>query len=318
MTDELREKVRISVQRFWDWYPPEGYFIAFSGGKDSVVIKKLAEIAGVPFDAHYQNTSVDPPELVRFVMDQHPDVHRDLPTYPDGRRITMWNLIEKKMTPPTRLIRYCCEQLKESAGEGRMTVTGVRWAESVRRKNTQGIVRIAKNRELVEKTEEDDNYSETKYGIVLNNDNEESRKLVEGCYKKAQTLLNPIIDWTDDDVWEFIKEYSVPYCGLYDEGFKRIGCIGCPMAGTKGREREFARWPKYKEMYVRAFGRALERRRELDRPGDKWKDYTAIDIFNWWMEYPVIVGQMSFDDVLEYDPDSGKEDEYAGYAGWIT
>ena len=83
-------------------------------------------------------TSVDPPELVRFIRDTYPDVERDVPRDDKGKPITMWNLIPRKLMPPTRLVRYCCEELKETGGEGRMTVTGVRWAESKNREDNQG------------------------------------------------------------------------------------------------------------------------------------------------------------------------------------
>lgn len=317
MTDQLREKVRVSIQRLIDWCPPEGYYLAFSGGKDSVVVKRLMEMAGVKFDAHYNNTSVDPPELIRFIREQHPDVKMEFPVDEQNKRITMWSLIEKKMFPPTRLIRYCCEYLKESAGEGRMTVTGVRWAESTNRKKYQGIARIERNKET--KLLLDSGYfrNTDKKSIVLTNDNEESRKLVEGCFKRAMTLLNPIIDWTDDDVWEFIEEERVPYCRLYDEGFHRIGCIGCPMAGTHIRERQFARWPKYKEMYIRAFERMIKLREERARPGDKWVGYTGLDVYRWWMGYPILAGQMSFDDILDDPEDDTDSDTYAAYGGLL-
>ena len=128
------DKVQIAIDRLRAFEPPEGYFVAFSGGKDSQCIYHLCEMAGVKFDAHYSVTSVDPPELVRFIKQHYPDVSIDIPHDKDGKPITMWNLIPKKCTPPTRIVRYCCEKLKESGGEGRLTVTGVRWAESANRK----------------------------------------------------------------------------------------------------------------------------------------------------------------------------------------
>ena len=66
--------------------------------------------------------------------------------------------------------------------------------------------------------------------MVLVNDNEEARLMLEQCFTRRKTVLNPIIDWDDSDVWEFIHEYKVPYCELYDQGYKRLGCIGCPMS----------------------------------------------------------------------------------------
>lgn len=145
---ELQEKVKKSIERLKTFEPPEGYYLAFSGGKDSVVCKALLDMSGCKYDATYRVTSVDPPELVRFIKDKHPDVKREVPRYSNtiqyeplrGKPITMWNLIPMKMMPPTRITRYCCTMLKESGGDGRMTVTGVRWAESVSRKKNQGVV----------------------------------------------------------------------------------------------------------------------------------------------------------------------------------
>lgn len=47
--------VEVAIERLKAFEPEEGYYLAFSGGKDSVVIKELANIAGVKYDAHYTN-----------------------------------------------------------------------------------------------------------------------------------------------------------------------------------------------------------------------------------------------------------------------
>ena len=129
---------------------------------------------------------------------------------------------------------------------------------------------------------------------MLTNDNEESRRMVEHCYKRTKVTVNPIIDWEDSEIWDFIKAHSIPYCSLYDEGFQRIGCIGCPMARTRGREQEFIRWPKYKEAYLRAFKKMLE---EREKKGIVWlqqdQKVNEIDVYNWWMEYDVLPGQIN-------------------------
>ena len=138
-----KTKLEKTIERVKAFEPEEGYYIAFSGGKDSQCIYHLCEMAGVKFDAHYRVTSVDPPELVRFIKDHYPDVAREVPRDQDGKPITMWNLIPRKKLPPTRIARYCCAELKESGGKGRVTMTGVRWAESVNRKKNQGGVTIS-------------------------------------------------------------------------------------------------------------------------------------------------------------------------------
>lgn len=150
--NELTQKVNASIERLKIFAPKngEGYYLAFSGGKDSVVCKALLEMAGVKYDAHYRVTSVDPPELVQFIKEKHQDVEREKPMWDAehrdprlrGKPITMWNLIPHKKFPPTRIVRYCCASLKESGGDGRKAVTGVRWAEGTNRKINHGAVTI--------------------------------------------------------------------------------------------------------------------------------------------------------------------------------
>lgn len=251
-----KDKVQVAIERFRAFEPPEGYYVAFSGGKDSSVILELAKMSGVKFDAHYTLTSVDPPELVQFIKREHPEVDIEIPKYPDnyknprlaGKQITMWNLIPEKKMPPTRIVRYCCKELKESRGEGRFTVTGVRWQESSKRAGRGGL-ELAKR-----KSHRMENYDP---------DNPD-QEMIHQCMKYARRHLNPIIDWTTDEVWEFIHKYNVPYCCLYDQGYKRLGCIGCPMGTVEMREKEFERYPKYRKAYINAFQRMID---ERDRGG---------------------------------------------------
>lgn len=257
------DKVETAIKRLQTFEPPEGYYLTFSGGKDSVVIKALADMAGVKYDAHYSHTSVDQPELIQFIKNMYPDVIFEYPTYSDGTRITMWNLIPKKKMPPTMVARYCCEKLKEGGGEGRFVVTGVRWAESVRRANSRAGLEIESGKKR--RNREDP-------------DNPENAKMARFCPTKGKHILNPIIDWEDADVWEFIKKYKIPYCELYDKGYKRLGCIGCPM--TSKQAEELDKYPKYKQAYLRAFERMLD---EIEKAGKETKWKTAEDVMNWWI-----------------------------------
>lgn len=259
------DKVQVAIKRLQLFEPPDGYYVAFSGGKDSCVIKTLADMAGVKYDAHYNHTSVDPPELIYFIKENHPDVKIEYPRYPDGTRVTMWNLIPKKKMPPTRLVRYCCQYLKESGGEGRFTVTGVRWAESNKRRSRSGL--------------ELSNGTKTGKRIRIDPDNPNNEELARYCPTKGKHILNPIIDWLDEDVWEFIRKYNVPYCKLYDQGYTRLGCIGCPMS-TKNAE-ELEKYPKFKRNYLRAFEKMLI---ELEKLGKTAGWQTPEDVMNWWLQ----------------------------------
>ena len=297
---ELLELEKKAIERLKAFEPDEGYYLAFSGGKDSVICKALLDMANVKYDSTYRVTSVDPPELVRFIKEQHPDVIREVPRDKNGKPITMWNLIPRKLMPPTRIVRYCCSELKESGDDGRMTVTGVRWAESTNRKNGHGIVTVPVK--SAQHTYGDNpDFRTTKGGVILVNDNDDSRKMVEQCYKRHKTTLNPIVEWTDAQVWEFILTHGIPVCELYAEGWHRLGCVGCPMASKKNREREFNRWPKYKQHYLKAFDRMIaERYRRGKMQGEMRMGYTAQDVFNWWMEYDVLPGQIDlFEEELD-------------------
>lgn len=185
----------------------------------------------------------------------------DIPHDANGKPVSMWSLIAKHTLPPTRKVRYCCEELKECNGVGRVTVTGVRWAESPSRKERHGVVDFTTKPKTTQKIADASgvDYRVNKQGsVILNDDNDEERRMVEQCYRTRKTLVNPIVDWEDDDVWGYIRDRHLPYCSLYDEGFTRLGCIGCPLAGSKQMKADFARWPKYQELYIRAFDRMAE------------------------------------------------------------
>ena len=287
----IRTKLDVTIQRLRSFEPPEGYYLAFSGGKDSQCIYHLAKMAGVKFDAHYNVTSVDPPELIYFIREHYPDVIFDYPRDKDGERITMWNLIVKNKMPPTRFMRYCCNALKESQGKGRITVTGVRWAESARRRANQGVVNIQNKPKSTQKLAEDVGASyrlSKNKSVILNDDNDPSRRMVEQCYRTQKTLVNPIVDWKDEEVWEYLNEIAkVQHCSLYDDGFDRLGCIGCPLGGSNNQKKEFERYPKYKQLYLQAFNRMLKQRIETNtllrnQENGEWR--TAEDVMYWWVD----------------------------------
>ncbi len=262
-----KTKIEQTIDRIKYFEPKEGYYLAFSGGKDSIVCKELLNMANVKYQMYYNHTTVDPPELIYYIRKYHPETIIEYPN------TTMWKLIVKKRMPPTRIVRYCCAELKEKGGKGRFVITGVRWAESLRRKNTRNRIEFdsygSQSKKAIENRK-----------IFLMSDNEERRRMIETCSIKGKHILNPIIDWTDTEVWDFIKQRKIPYCKLYDEGFKRLGCIGCPMSGKRGMEKDFKRWPTYKKTYIKTFDKMLIQR-EKDGLKHGWK--SGEEVFNWWI-----------------------------------
>lgn len=220
----------------------DGYFLGFSGGKDSVVIKDIARRAKVKHKSYYSNTTIDPPELVRFIKQYHKDV-----TWLNPKQ-NFFHRMEKKGLP-TRLVRWCCEEYKERGGEAQVKIFGIRAAESKQRRDRWKVL--------------------TKWNKA-----------------KGGWVVNPILYWSDQDVWRYIRENKLPYCCLYDEGFSRLGCVGCPMVGKK-RKNEFARWPKYEKLW--RMGTRLYWERTHDKLNRKGKPYycsrfkSPDEFFDWWL-----------------------------------
>lgn len=239
-------------------------YVCFSGGKDSECVyllcrKAFGEHMHECCDFVYNMTGIDPPELVYFIREYFPDVIFS------RSKTTIWDLCVQKRMPPTRVVRYCCSELKERGGKGRFVVTGVRWAESVKRRLNRGIF---------------ESYG-AKSPKILNADNSDDRRTLEHCVPKQKYICNPIVDWGTDEVWRFVIQENMPYCTLYDEGFSRMGCIGCPMNSPYGKRKAFDRWPKYKSQWIRTFQRMVDKRKADGLP-TQWN--TGADVFTWWIE----------------------------------
>ena len=267
-----------------EMYYQKPLVVTTSGGKDSDVCIALALAAGIDFEVQHNHTTADAPETVYHVRETFKRLEEkgikctvNWPTY-KGAPITMWSLIPQKLMPPTRVARYCCSILKEGGGKGRMITTGVRWAESVSRRNKRGIYETLPH-DLSKK-------------IIINNDNDDTRRLFESCKLQAKRICNPIVDWSDRDVWDYVDSNKIPVNPLYRCGFHRVGCIGCPMAGRRMRLFEFARYPTYQRAYIRAFDRMLRERQNRGLPCN-WQ--TGKDVFHWWMEDGVLPGQVEFE-----------------------
>lgn len=235
--------------------PENGFYLAFSGGKDSQVLYHLAVMGGVKFKAHMNLTSVDPPEVIRFVKQHYPEVELIKP------KMSIYDMAKKKGCLPTQHVRWCCEEFKEMSGAGKVTLIGIRREESSRR---------AKRNEVEMRSR--------KFSGSFDQWSEHREKMVTCVGGKDKILVSPILHWTSRDVWEFLNSKGIPHCSLYDKGYKRIGCILCPMSNHKQKVREIRDFPHVKTNWIKA----IEWLRE-----NKWADTSLSKdsemAFNWWI-----------------------------------
>lgn len=210
--------------------PENGFYNTFSGGKDSQVLYHLVKLSGVKHKTHMNLTSVDPPEVIRFVKTQYPDVELIKP------KMSIYDMAKKKHILPSMRFRWCCAEYKEMSGAGKVTLIGIRKEESTRRAKREEISASIKGK----RTEE-----------TFDQWSEHEEKMVTCVKGKDRILVSPIIYWTERDVWEFLNENGIPHCELYDQGYTRIGCICCPMSQYRQKIKEIKRWPHVKRNWIK-------------------------------------------------------------------
>lgn len=254
LAQPLEKKIARAIALLQHWelealkLDPRGYWVADSFGKDSDCIVELAKMAGITHHCEHNLTTLDPPELIYFGRDTRPQTHINKPKQPLLKR-----MLSVTSGPPTRKIRWCCYQYKEcGGGENVAKIIGIRIEESKSRaKLWSEFVRDTRN----------------KVG-------------------STGFILCPIAYWTTEDVWEFHRIRNIPHCSLYDEGFTRLGCVGCPLAGPEGQRKHFARWPKYEKMWRTAFDKfwaVNEGRKRRDGKDYAWRWYKNAEThYNLW------------------------------------
>ena len=237
-----------------DFDPVNGFYLAFSGGKDSQVLYHLAKMAGVKFKAHMNLTSVDPPEVLKFVRRCYPDVVLIKP------KISIYEMAKRKHLLPTRSFRWCCAEYKELSGAGKVTLIGIRKQESVRR-SKRGEVELSGH----------------KFSGNFDQWSEHKEKMITCVNGKDKILVSPILYWTESDVWRFLNDNNIEYCELYNRGRKRIGCICCPMSDHKTKTRDIKEYPYVKKRWLQTIQWLIDN-------GYINRNFSDADTgFKWWI-----------------------------------
>lgn len=266
--------------------------IADSGGKDSAVLRQCAIDCLLPndFEVINNHTTADAPQTVYYIRDTFKKLNEQgIKATILMPNTTMWELIVKKGMPPTRLARYCCKELKETAIPNRVLAVGVRADESAGRTGREVFA-------VRGKTKKDGVYFDLQHTQEVFKDAEKitaelSQKdtelnaydctLVANAKKNNDIIVNPIYEWTDTEIWDFIHEKNIKVCDLYNMGYERVGCLFCPNATYKWKKKMEQDFPKYKENYIKAFQRMIDTKKKAGKKVD-WEN--GVDCFNWWIQ----------------------------------
>lgn len=246
------EKLALKMQ------PSMGFYVGFSGGKDSQVLLELTKMAGVKYQAYYNVTTNDPADNVRFIRRYYPSVKFSVPKESYFSMIAKWGM-------PTRVHRWCCALYKESEGVGCVVLTGVRREESRKRAEYEEVERRSRQKEDRD---------------VIDLEVMEDSEL--GCVNgEDKIMVYPLLEWSEVDVWNFISMQGLPINPCYDIR-NRVGCVFCPYSKVRDIREYCASHPKLKESLYHAIGRYIEKR------GEEYKLRTADDYFEWWLSNDTI------------------------------
>ena len=284
LEDKIREAeqvLRLASEMSKTYYGAP-LIICYSGGKDSDVLLDIAKkcLDHNAFEVLNSHTTVDAPETVYHIRDVFKECEAEgIKTeikYPvdKGQRTSMWRLIENRGVPH-RKQRTCCYYLKETSTPNRMVAIGVREDESSKRKGRD----VFTSRSNYEHRSLQHTYAMYKLDQMGKEDAYEC-VFIQNCKAKKDTICSPIYHFEKSDIWEYIKRFNVKINPLYAQGYERVGCIGCPLAGAKKQNADFQRYPKYKENYIKAFDRMIKKRKELGKPCC-WE--TGEEVMRWWL-----------------------------------
>lgn len=201
---ELKDKIEQAKKLIKSISEMHNTALAYSSGKDSVVLDYLAKEVNASVVCFHNVTTIDPPGTISFAQNHGCKIVRS--------KLSFLDLVEKKGFP-TMFRRFCCKELKERYFAD-YVLFGIRKSESVKRNACYSSF--------------DDVYYYSK--------------------KKFTNRFFPLLNLTNDDIAEIINSKGLECHPLYydQEGKfrveRRLGCIGCPLQGDRGK-LDYLRYP---------------------------------------------------------------------------
>lgn len=270
--DEAIDLLRAGERLALSMNPEDGYYLAFSGGKDSQVLYDLAVHAGVKFKAWYSVTGNDAPDNVYFIRENYPGVSF---VHPKEKFI---KLVEKKGMPTINR-RFCCDRLKERIGAGNVVLTGVRAEESRKR---AGYAQVMIHSRRVE-------HQGTDQGRNVSWLEQTEHQCIKG---KDRVMVHPLLEFTAEDIWNYIDMRRLPINPLYEK-CGRVGCMFCPFTSDAQLDFYEKRYPLFKKSILAALEKNLTRRKQSPFRN-------AAQLYRWWRSKKTVEKFLSEENMLAY------------------
>ncbi|HAK87609.1 MAG: hypothetical protein A2X55_08800 [Nitrospirae bacterium GWB2_47_37] len=207
----LADKINEAIDFLREHEPPEGYDVRFSGGKDSIVMYDIVKKSGVKYIVHYNFTTIDPPEVTRFMLTNYPEIKWLRP-----KKTFFQYMLSAGL--PTKKKRWCCDKLKHRVhprGGPKRIIVGIRSEESPKRAQRGRIVWNKDSRKM-------------QYCPIFHFDEDEVWEYIESNNLSYPDLYNQT-----------------------GGNFKRLGCVVCPFLCRSGGilQRHKERWPRFYEKF---------------------------------------------------------------------
>lgn len=251
-------KIKFSERRIKEWYEAHNGLVSvsFSGGKDSTALLHLVRSLYPEVPAVFSDTGLEYPEIRDFVkkIDNVVWVKPKVPFnkviekygYPVVSKRVAQYVGEVQNTKSSNMIRLRTTGIRKDGTRSPLAMISKKWQGLINApfKVSGACCKHIKKDPLNKYVKET---GRVPYIGTMASDGAQRKKtyLEYGCnsFDQKDQRSTPIAFWMEEDVWEYLRSMGVPYCSIYDQGFKRTGCMFC-MFGIQFDEKYNNRFHK--------------------------------------------------------------------------
>jgi len=239
---EKLEYTRELIRCWVDSWGVKGVYVAFSGGKDSTVLLHIARQLYPGILGVFNNTGLELPEINAFVR-SYDNVVILRPKMPFHKVIKKygWPIISKEQAHFISQFRNIKSEDPKHARAKSPNLLRLRWfGRPNGRSKISEKWKFAvdapfeispkccdKLKKEPAKRFEKQTGRKPMLGVMASESQLRSQRHICNLYDAKRPISKPLLRWSEQDIWNYIREFKVPYCKAYDQGWERTGCIFC-------------------------------------------------------------------------------------------